>query len=157
LPSGHVIPSLEQLKKHAYYKWHNSYSHATNDCNVFHQIGSISRKRRMIESCREPPDALPPSASLSGQATNAWAMGASADDGPNLSSLGGVVQSMGATTNALPTGMVRTYSGFWPWKLLCRRWLLWTHRPSAGQKNRTVWNTKPYHPVSQEVAITLGR
>jgi hypothetical protein len=35
LPSGRVIPSLEQLKKHAYYKWHNSYSHATNDCNVF--------------------------------------------------------------------------------------------------------------------------
>jgi hypothetical protein len=31
----HVIPSLEQLKKHAYCKWHNSYSHATNDCNVF--------------------------------------------------------------------------------------------------------------------------
>jgi hypothetical protein len=35
LPSGHVIQSPEQLKKHAYYKWHNSYSHATNDCNVF--------------------------------------------------------------------------------------------------------------------------
>jgi hypothetical protein len=35
LPSGHIIPLLEQLKKHAYFKWHNSYSHATNDCNVF--------------------------------------------------------------------------------------------------------------------------
>jgi hypothetical protein len=35
LSSGHVVPSLEQLKKHAYCKWHNSYSHATNDCNVF--------------------------------------------------------------------------------------------------------------------------
>jgi hypothetical protein len=35
LSSGHVIPSPEQLKKHAYCKWHNSYSHATNDCNVF--------------------------------------------------------------------------------------------------------------------------
>jgi hypothetical protein len=34
-PSGHVIPSPEQLKKHAYCKWHNSYSHATNDCSVF--------------------------------------------------------------------------------------------------------------------------
>jgi hypothetical protein len=31
------MPLQEQLKKHAYYKWHNSYSHATNDCNVFHQ------------------------------------------------------------------------------------------------------------------------
>jgi hypothetical protein len=37
LPSGHVIPSSEQLKKRAYCKWHNSYSHATNDCNVFHR------------------------------------------------------------------------------------------------------------------------
>jgi hypothetical protein len=35
LPSGHVIPLLEQLKKHAYCKWHNSYSHATNDYNIF--------------------------------------------------------------------------------------------------------------------------
>jgi hypothetical protein len=35
LPGGHVIPSPKQLKKHAYCKWHNSYSHATNNCNVF--------------------------------------------------------------------------------------------------------------------------
>jgi hypothetical protein len=35
LPSGHVIPSSKQLKKHAYCKWHNSYSHSTNDCNIF--------------------------------------------------------------------------------------------------------------------------
>jgi hypothetical protein len=35
LPSGHVIPSSEQLKKYANCKWHNSYSHATNDYNVF--------------------------------------------------------------------------------------------------------------------------
>jgi hypothetical protein len=37
LPSNHVIPSPKQLKKHAYCKWHNSYSHGTNDCNVFCQ------------------------------------------------------------------------------------------------------------------------
>jgi hypothetical protein len=37
LPSSHVIPSPEQLKKHSYCKLHNSYSHATNDCNVFHR------------------------------------------------------------------------------------------------------------------------
>jgi hypothetical protein len=37
LSSGHVTPSSEQLKKHAYCKWHNSYSQATNDCNVFRQ------------------------------------------------------------------------------------------------------------------------
>jgi hypothetical protein len=35
LPNGHIIPSPEQLKKHAYCKWHNSYSHAINDCNIF--------------------------------------------------------------------------------------------------------------------------
>jgi hypothetical protein len=35
LPTDHVILSSEQLKKLAYCKWHNSYSLATNDCNVF--------------------------------------------------------------------------------------------------------------------------
>jgi hypothetical protein len=32
---SHTIPLIEDLKKHAYCKWHNSHSHATNDCNVF--------------------------------------------------------------------------------------------------------------------------
>jgi hypothetical protein len=42
LPSNHVIPSPEQLKKHAYCKSHNSYSHATNDCNAFRrQVQSV--------------------------------------------------------------------------------------------------------------------
>ena len=31
----HSIPSPDELKRHAYCKWHNSTSHATNDCNVF--------------------------------------------------------------------------------------------------------------------------
>jgi hypothetical protein len=35
LSSNHVIPSSKQVKKHAYCKWHNSSSHATNDCNIF--------------------------------------------------------------------------------------------------------------------------
>jgi hypothetical protein len=35
LSSNHIIPSQEQLKKHAYCKWYNSYSHATNDYNGF--------------------------------------------------------------------------------------------------------------------------
>jgi hypothetical protein len=48
LPSGHVIPSPEQLKKHVYYKWYNSYSHATNDCNVFHrQVQSAINEGRL--------------------------------------------------------------------------------------------------------------
>jgi hypothetical protein len=48
LSSGHAIPSPEQLKKHAYYKWHNSYSHATNDCNVFcRQVQSAINEGRL--------------------------------------------------------------------------------------------------------------
>ena len=35
IKSSHVISSLEELKRRAYCKWHNSFSHATNDCNVF--------------------------------------------------------------------------------------------------------------------------
>jgi hypothetical protein len=42
LPSCHVIPSSEQLKKHAYYKWYNFYSYATNDCNVFCDVPPLS-------------------------------------------------------------------------------------------------------------------
>src|SRR6185295_16787548 len=33
----HVIPLLEELNRRAYCKFHNSSSHATNDCNVFHR------------------------------------------------------------------------------------------------------------------------
>jgi hypothetical protein len=35
LREGHVMPSAEKLGRKAYCKWHNSFSHATNDCNVF--------------------------------------------------------------------------------------------------------------------------
>ena len=38
---SHVIPPLDELKRRAYCKWHDSSSHATNDCNVF---------RRQIQS-----------------------------------------------------------------------------------------------------------
>jgi hypothetical protein len=31
------MPSADELKRRAYCKYHNSYSHATNDCNVFRQ------------------------------------------------------------------------------------------------------------------------
>jgi hypothetical protein len=53
LPSDHAIPSLEQLKKEAYCKWHNSYSHATNDCNIFwrHVQSPINEGRlKFVES-----------------------------------------------------------------------------------------------------------
>ena len=32
---SHAIPSAKELKWHAYCKWYNSFSHATNDCIVF--------------------------------------------------------------------------------------------------------------------------
>ena len=38
---SHTIPPFEELKRRAYCKFHNSFSHATNDCNVF---------RRQIQS-----------------------------------------------------------------------------------------------------------
>jgi hypothetical protein len=71
---------------------------------------------------------------LHSRATNAWAIGASSDDVPTLSSVGGVVQTMDTATNALPPRMVRTYSGFWLWRLLHRRRPLQTHQPPVGQK-----------------------
>jgi hypothetical protein len=45
---------------------------------------------------------------LPDRATNAWAVGASADDASTLCTLGRVVQTMGSTTDALPPEMVRT-------------------------------------------------
>ena len=48
---SHAIPSPEELKRHAYCKWHNSFSHATNDCNVFRrQIQSAVDERRLVLS-----------------------------------------------------------------------------------------------------------
>jgi hypothetical protein len=32
---NHTVPPADELKRRAYYKWHNSFSHATNDYNVF--------------------------------------------------------------------------------------------------------------------------
>jgi hypothetical protein len=58
-------------------------------------------------------------------------MGASIDA---LSSSGGVVRSIDTTTNALPPRMVRAYLGFWPWKLLRRRWPLRTRQPPVGHE-----------------------
>jgi hypothetical protein len=43
-----TIPSADELKRRAYYKWHNSFSHATNDCNVFRrQIQSAINEGRL--------------------------------------------------------------------------------------------------------------
>ena len=32
---NYTLPSADELKRRAYCKYHNSFSHATNDCNVF--------------------------------------------------------------------------------------------------------------------------
>jgi hypothetical protein len=32
---NHTVPSVDELKRRANCKWHNSFSHTTNDCNVF--------------------------------------------------------------------------------------------------------------------------
>jgi hypothetical protein len=44
----HTIPPLDELKRRAYCKFHNSYSHATNDCNVFRrQVQSAINEGRL--------------------------------------------------------------------------------------------------------------
>jgi hypothetical protein len=44
----HTIPPLDELKRCAYCKWHNSFSYATNDCNVFRrQIKSTINEGRL--------------------------------------------------------------------------------------------------------------
>jgi hypothetical protein len=43
------MPPLDEIKRRAYCKFHNSYSHATNDCNVFrHQIQSAINEGRLM-------------------------------------------------------------------------------------------------------------
>jgi hypothetical protein len=43
-----TIPPLDELKRKAYCRWHNSYSHATNDYNVFHcQIQLVINEGRL--------------------------------------------------------------------------------------------------------------
>jgi hypothetical protein len=37
LTEGHVIPNANILAKKTYYKWHDSYTHTTNECNYFWQ------------------------------------------------------------------------------------------------------------------------
>jgi hypothetical protein len=72
---------------------------------------------------------------LLSQATNTWAVGDFADDVPTLSSIGRVVQTMGATaTDAFSPGIVRTYSRSLSWRLLRRRWPLRTCRPPTGHE-----------------------
>ena len=48
---SHGIPPLEELKRRGYCKFHNTFSHATNDCNVLRrQIQSAVNEGRIIVS-----------------------------------------------------------------------------------------------------------
>jgi hypothetical protein len=45
---NHIVPSTNELKHRAYCNWHNSFSHATNDYNVFQrQIQSAINEGRL--------------------------------------------------------------------------------------------------------------
>jgi hypothetical protein len=46
---SHTMPPLDEIKRCAYCKFHNSYSHATNDCNVFRrQVQSAINEGRLM-------------------------------------------------------------------------------------------------------------
>ena len=46
---SHTIPLVDELKRRAYCKLHNTFSHATNDCNVFRrQIQSAINEGRLV-------------------------------------------------------------------------------------------------------------
>ena len=48
---SHTIPSVDELKRRAYCKLHNTFSHATNDCNVLRrQIQSAIDEGRLVIS-----------------------------------------------------------------------------------------------------------
>jgi hypothetical protein len=45
---NYTIPFADELKRRAYCKWHNSFSHATNDCNIFRrQVQSAINEDRL--------------------------------------------------------------------------------------------------------------
>jgi hypothetical protein len=46
---SHTLPPPDEIKKCAYCKFHHSYSHATNDCNIFHwQIQSAINEGHLV-------------------------------------------------------------------------------------------------------------
>jgi hypothetical protein len=45
---NYTLSSADELKRRAYCKYHNSFSHATNDCNVFRwQVQSALNEGRL--------------------------------------------------------------------------------------------------------------
>jgi hypothetical protein len=48
LTKGHIIPSADILAKKTYGKWHDSYTHTTNECNYFQrQVQSMINNSRL--------------------------------------------------------------------------------------------------------------
>ena len=48
---SHTVPPLEELKRRVYCKFYNTFSHATNDCNVLRrQIQSAINEGRLVIS-----------------------------------------------------------------------------------------------------------
>ena len=46
---SHTVPPLEELKRRAYCKLHNTFSHAINDCNMLRrQIQSAINEGRLV-------------------------------------------------------------------------------------------------------------
>lgn len=56
LPVGHVFPSAEEIKKRRYCKWHNTYSHHTNECKIFRQQiqSTIEQGRIKFDEAKKP-------------------------------------------------------------------------------------------------------
>jgi hypothetical protein len=51
---NYTLPSIDELKRRAYCKYHNSFSHAINDCNVFHrQVQSALNEGRLSLSGKQ--------------------------------------------------------------------------------------------------------
>jgi hypothetical protein len=84
---SHTIPPIEDLKKRDYCKWHNSYSHATNDCNVFwRQIqlaineGQLCLKQMQVDNNPFPVSAI----DLQGAKVLVWPEQAELTKGKNV-------------------------------------------------------------------------
>ena len=56
LPVGHVLPLVEEIKKRRYCKWHNTYSHYTNECKIFRQQiqSAIEQGRIKFDEAKRP-------------------------------------------------------------------------------------------------------
>ena len=49
LPKGHKLPPTNQIQNMMYCKWHNSYSHYTNNCTIFHNVIQKALKEGMFK------------------------------------------------------------------------------------------------------------